>query len=173
MIQAAENINKDKMTSLSKENWLAFLRRNCNKIIIAYGIYLDASRANFSMICDLICKQFLEASICAESAEAKIHDSEGNIINNKDNIVELLIKYELIHPDYLLIVGKVGSNLHCDYDNNTSGEKYILRVGNDYTTIKSDNNDYRFSMLGCASTNRQSTIYVVIIKAERLSYEQI
>ena len=88
-------------------------------------------------------------------------------------MVRCLRKYELIHSNYLLLVDEVRSNFYCNYDNNVSKEKYILRVSNGYTIIKSNNNDYRFSVLRFISTDRQPVMYVAIIKAERLSYEQM
>ena len=153
-------MNEDKMTSLGKGYWLAFLMGNRDKVITAYITCLNVNRVkyimhiNFIIMHDLIHEQFLEAGICAESIEAKMHDGKENVIDNEDNMVRLPKKYELIHPNYLLITDEFWSNLHCDYNNNIRGEKYMLRVSNNYATIKSNNNDYRFFILGFTSANR-------------------
>ena len=99
-------------------------------------------------------------------------DSTGNTCI-EDEKVELLTKYELTYPNYLLTVDEVGSNLYYHYDNNISREKYISSASSNHTTIQSNNNNYRFTVLGFTSSDSKPVICTVIMKAERLSYEQI
>ena len=109
---------------------------------------------------ELIYEQFLEASIYTELIGTKICDSEGNMVNNEENMVRLPIKYKPMLPNYLLIVDKVGSNLHCDNNKDVSREKYILSIRNDDAIIRSNNNNYKFTLLVFTSTDRQPVVCV-------------
>ena len=129
------------------------------------------THTNFKMIHDFIYEQFVEANIGTESMQTKIHDGEGNLVYEEDLMVGLSIKHELIHPDHLLMVDEIGSNLHCDHDYNVGGEKHVFGVGSDHSTIRINNNDCRFSLLGFSSADGQPAMFIEMIKAKRLSYK--
>ena len=125
------------------------------------------------MMHELIYDQLTEAKIAIEHSEAKMHDEQSNIVEEESSMIGLPTKYKLQHPDYLLMVDKVGSNLHCNNNNNVHGEKYILCVSSYHATMRSNNNDCRFTILDFVSRDRKSVMCVVIIKSEQLTYEQI
>ena len=95
--------------------------------------------------------------------------SDGQIENDKDEMVELATKHELKHPDCLLVVDEVGYNLHCDHDDEFGGEKCMLASISNHATSRSNNSDYRFSFLGFTSGDGKPAMFVAIVKAERLT----
>ena len=117
------------------------MKQNADKLITTRGTRLDVNRAkwciyaNIKIIYDLIYEQLVEALVAVEHCHAKMRNEEGEIITNDKDMVGLPSKYELIEPDYLLFVDKIGSNLYCDHNNNVVGEKHILSVNSDYATI--------------------------------------
>ena len=128
-------VAEDSMMNMGKGCWSAFLRRNRDKLVTACGTHLDVNRAkwkthaNFKMICELIYEQFVEAGIGRESAQTKMCDGEGNVVDKEDLMVGLPTKCEIVHPVCLLIVDEVGLDLHCDNGNNVGGENMFLELG--------------------------------------------
>ena len=165
------------MCILGRGHWTAFLRRNSDKLVTARGTRLDDNRAkwetdaNFQMMNDLMHQQFVGSKIIIANDELNMRDSDGQIENDKDEMVGLATKHELKHPDYLLVIDEVGSNLHCDHDNNVGGEKCMFAGGYDHTTTRSNNNDCRFSLLGFTIGDGKPVMCVSIVKAEKLHYE--
>ena len=125
------------------------------------------------MMYDLVYKAFHNAGIITLLDKEVIYDINGKETADKSTIFSLQTKYKLIHPDYLLFIDEVSSNLHCDHDNNVGREKYIIEHSTDHTIICSKNNDYRFLLLGFTSTSGCPVLCVYIIKAETLSYNQV
>ena len=79
----------------------------------------------------------------------------------------------MIYPEHLLFLNEVGLNLNYDSNKNVRGEKYIFSAGSSYITIISNNIECYYIVYRFVSIGRKPVISIVIIKAERLNYEQI
>jgi len=64
-------------------------------------------------------------------------------------------------------------NLYKNRDKNTREEKHIFTTGIEHTTICSNNNKYRFTILEFTLTMRDPVISIYITKGKNLIYEQI
>ena len=125
-----------------------------------------ATYENIKKMYEIIYEEMVLAGIAKKHATEQWFSQDGKIVATENNAFGRASKYELIHPDELIMMDEVGSNTNMKKDGNRGGKLVIAERGCRGKT-KAVSTDIHYTALGLTFGSGKVILCVIILPSEK------
>jgi hypothetical protein len=94
-------------------------------------------------------------------------NEKGEVVEEEEKAFGMKSKYELIHPDWLLFVDKVGSNMSQSKDGRIGGQNYLCSIDG-RPQQRASMKDAHFTFLGFTAASREPVMCIIIFTGKAM-----
>ena len=156
-----------------EETWFqGFMKRNEDKLTCMRGHSFSLDRdswstyQNMNAMYDMIEACLIDCGI-AEKIDPIWVDKEGKEVVSEEDAYGCKCTIRIIHPDYMLCVDEVGSNIDMTGDGHAGGELYISVAKKGPPQIKISTKNKHWTTLGLTAMNGEPVMCVLIFASKK------
>jgi len=122
--------------------------------------------SNFAQMYDECYQHMVMAGVAIELPEPVCMNKAGEEVPPDDQLAySLPVRHELIHPDWLLFMDKMGINTNQKEDGHNGGEKYVCPLGTTPKVACATNNHHA-TIIPFVSASSHTVICVIVFQGE-------
>jgi hypothetical protein len=170
--------DNDSFGILGTRYWQNFCCCNRNLISAKKAVRFDSNQDdwcrlnNFEDMYEDVYERLYKAGIAEKLDEDIWRDKDNNIFVAQAEEYGRETQYSLLHPEYLVMVDKVGENISQKGDGNTGGQHYMV-ASDMRAQVQNSFKDNHFTILGFTAANGHPTMCAIIITASKLKVTDV